>query len=543
MSGVLSLEGQGEDDANAGLNGQVYVSLSLIAGIIVWLFMLAWLAVFHAYSNNRMIRIRGSWNSLGIGSLLCCACAMSSALFVNDLFASCSISVVLMVAPLVPLCHKFEIFLLRFHRLYRFNAHTSVVTSQSSEPNTSFRFRTRRNHRQELRALWAVNMFFALCMVSASALYVVSDVNRLSEDSSLQKIPGDLDKCLGSSYYLHIVLASFGMNGLVMVYLMLPIFREISMHARSAADSLGLRRALLRICIKSLVSIILLFITGFAMFFGLHVRFPVGVLALALFSIFVDVIIVPCIQAVKDMREQRMLEAAMESGDELGLDRSVSLLKAFLHSKDGYASVAGHLRKELGLETLEFIIAAVRFKRRFGKSKSGSNKSPAAKAKQTNAKSTRSVGDKNELMRSECMQIFRKYIWSKAENQINLPDMYMRKFAPLEAKRINGGLNKSTRHFAIIAGPSAVAPAPAPMPDDFIVTPTIFDESVREVLNMLFYDSFQRYLQNPAQLALWDKFQREMAHVRSLSGFQRRSSSVSGSFEDSSTPSHVLEAS
>lgn len=566
MFADISWKGYGDPAKNLGLNGRLEFSLTLLAPILLYSILFVFLFFYWRLSHNRMIRIRGVTNSLLLGNLLSALCCINVGIFMDDPSSSCAVIVSLFVFHLIPLCHTFEMFVLRFHRLYRLNAMTVIsFGSQNTASDASMRFKhnNRRARRRLLTIIRIINGFFAAGMVISIVLYDL-------KPPYANQIPDTYNKCVGGNSYMHLILGLFAINGVVVVILLFPILRELNVHAKYMSDSMGIRRALQRICLQCFCAMVLLIGSGIGMLFDMHVRWAMGVFALILFALYLDVIVIPVIRAILDMKEHRTLEAALRAGDELGLDRNVALLKAFLQTKDGYDAVAQHLRRELGFETLDFIIEVTRYKQRFKKPK----KPKKGKTSRTSKVRVDPVADPvtgtNEEMVKECKRIYRKFIWSKAEYQVNLPDNFTRKFAALEVTKVSSlgyttrklGFNlgdsakskdnrNSSKKYDPTASPASTAPMSPPLAptiakaEKLEITENIFDDCVREVLNMLFYDSFQRFLKTPMYQDLWIKFQREMSHVSSLSGL-RRSSSVRNTSvtedDSSSTPSNQIDS-
>ncbi|CAK9018897.1 Uncharacterized protein SCF082_LOCUS14283, partial [Durusdinium trenchii] len=409
--------------------------------------------------------------------------------------------------------------------------------------------------------LW--NLVFVVLAVVFFALYV--------NDNSLgAALPISFSDCASASHWFYAAFSIMMLAGGFYLMVLFGVILDVAEHASRRGDALGIRPMLYRMGLDAFLSMVA-FVICISLWLGglIEVRWIFGCFLPFIMSFLVDLVIIPIFRSVREKRKQkelirqnglvgehlsRVFVGLEVSAGEAASLKSLLALQSFLLTENGYHTFRLHLANEFGLESLLFLIEALAFANEFSaladadaeRAQAASELSRANGKPRTSETVAKLYRKQKQLisqnglrsmaslpggsvsttgaeavtvdrMNQRCREIFDKYICKNAEFQVNLPANVLGKFRgihratprPAEQQAVSGGIH-SLRHHETHSTSESTSKAV------FEATPTVFNIAVLEVLNLLFNDSFQRYLANPSNAKLWSSFQSREAALEAL---------------------------
>jgi len=489
------------------------VTGSFIAVLVILLVAFAMLSAVFLLRKRADLRIRGVPQTIEIGLTTALLASTGMMVIVDEPFLTClafgaysSIAVVL-VWP------SFILYICRFSRLFHINnsSETRSITSDESTASlrssiVNFTLVRTNSPRFALRV-----RLYTIAFIAAAALTLIfyAENNRLLALS----IPGSFSECGDDQgLFFGTIFILMGMEAAIFGIIILGLVLDLTEQVHHRGDALGIRSMLRRMAFTAFASMISFVVV--CVLYGLLVlplKFMLFNFVPFIFFFWVDLAVVPVIRAIahqkymRDLRKKNGLLPAREilHGDN---EKPLRLFRAFILSDEGFFVFRDHLQSEFGLEALSFIVDASRFaadfKTKVEQSYDGLNwmqlKEKLPRMNMKNSRRARYVWDaimapaefheSGTDIERRYDEIVKTYLSANAPMQINIPhDM---------ASKFHGS----------IQGDNAL--------DNLM--PDVFDEVVDHVLEMLFFDSFQRFLEDLRNAERWERFKRADDELRVL---------------------------
>jgi len=535
------------------------MTASFIAGTATILVMWGLLGCLWAFRKHRDVRIRGLRETLEVGGTVAGLASFGVVNVVDQPFCSCTIYALWGIVPIIFVWPAFFLYIARFSRLYALHALRERSSSKGGsctdvkcvdlEKGAS---RMKRpivewslaiTARQDIRTL--VRIWNTAFMLLGAVFFVLFVLHSNFQST----IPDKWEACAEGNMFYFMLFSVMLVEGIFYLALLFGTILDVAEQASRHGDSLGIKRMLVRMALDAALSMtVFMVMIAFLITGNLSPNQVFFCFVPFIASFYVDLVIIPVGRATVAIREQKVLlkkNGVSIDGENLSKIFSIQSdapaeyakrsqlfrLQAFLLTEDGYQSFHSHLAAEFGLESLLFIVEACTYATRFqhlildiasaefeeqsvspeavqdGRDLISDRRIEMTKGLQDlmqhlrtqNSQELRLKRDRIEMV-TQCLQIFEKFVAPGAPYEINLPSDITTRFKGVDkfARFLKSGqeIFSQDDNQSMTSSQATV----------FDPSPTIFDDLIIEVLNLMYLDSFQRWLSKEENARMYKTF-------------------------------------